>query len=273
MSVTSNPGRAADSGLPVGLYSISVRGLDVPDLLGWAGTSGVDFLHLRGGLRGFDLARRRTAELAAWRRAAARSGVPITGVTSDVDLADLYSTSAPVRAQAARDLRAVAEAGVELGAGWVRVLATRPFDPVPARGRESPVDCPLPIVAELHHPSWLSPHPAAAFNHLCASGRLALLADTAQLSAALASNGPEASKTLHGLFPYVQVAHLSDQGAGLDDPGHAIVAGQVARRLRAGTVVEVAVEWTGADRTRSECGRRYRTHAAWWRALYREVTP
>lgn len=279
MNMISNPGPHREPALPVGLYSISVRGLDLPDLLDWAATLGVSFVHLRGGRRGFDLARRGPAQLAAWHRAAIRSRVPITGVTSDVDLADLYSGSAAARAQATTELRAVAGAGTELGARWVRVLATQPLSgtptvtPLPAARPVTLEDCPLPVVAELHHPCWLAPRPAAALEGILGSGRLALLADTAQLSAALAANGSEAPQTLQRLFPHVSVAHLSDQGAGLDGIEHAVVARQVAHRLRVGSSVEVAVEWTGDTRTPAECARRYRSHTAWWRGLYREVTP
>lgn len=273
MNLTPKPERDRELGLPVGLYSISVRGLDVPDLLEWAATLGVEFVHLRGGRRGFDLAHRSPAELAAWRRAANRRRVPITGVTSDVDLADLYSGSTAVRTQAMKDLHAVAAAGTELGARWIRVLAARPFSDMPAPGVDSLVGCPLPVVAELHHSSWLSPQPATALADVLGSGLLALLADTAQLSAALTANGLETPEILRGLFPHVRVAHLSDQGAGLDDIGHAVVARQVAYRLRVGASVEVAVEWTGADRTRAECANRYRWHAAWWREMYRETIP
>lgn len=54
----------------VGLYSISVRGLNIPDLLVWAARANMPFIHLRGGPRGFDLARRTASALGEWRRQA-----------------------------------------------------------------------------------------------------------------------------------------------------------------------------------------------------------
>lgn len=43
----------------VGLYSISVRDMDVPDLLARAAGNDISFLHLGGGPRGVDLAPKR----------------------------------------------------------------------------------------------------------------------------------------------------------------------------------------------------------------------
>ncbi|MEV3951260.1 hypothetical protein AB0K57_26970 [Streptomyces halstedii] len=105
----------------IGLYSIGVRGLDVPELLEWAGAQNVPFVHLRGGPRGYDLARQSPQVLAHWRRRG-ESCVPVTGVTADLDLADLFAVSAPERARARAELELLVAAAAAVGAGWVRLL-------------------------------------------------------------------------------------------------------------------------------------------------------
>jgi sugar phosphate isomerase/epimerase len=252
----------------VGLYSISVRGFDVPELLAWAESADIPFIHLRGGPRGVDLAAQDRATVRRWRRAAART-VPITGVTADLDIADLVVAEGARRAAARAELDRLAETAAELDARWVRLLARTPPSPG-ERDRFGVAELPgvaLPLVVELHHPHWLLPGTLAALHQLLTrSPNLRLLADTAQLSTVLARSGDAVA--LGRLLAYAQVLHLSDNGSGLAASGHAAVA--AAAR---GRPVEVAVEWTGADRSPAACLARYRACVAWWQRLSARPVP
>ncbi|MFI1869387.1 phosphotransferase [Streptomyces jumonjinensis] len=246
---------------PVGLYSIGVRGLDVPALLDFARESGVGFVHLRGGPRGYDLAHRPAPVLDGWGRAAAEAGVPVTGVTADIDLADLLHPDPSVRHPARGELERLADAAVRLGSGWVRLLAARPpTTPEAWAGRALPAVA-VPLLAELHHPAWLT-HTALTALRPLLDGGLGLLADTAQLAPALPRAAGEA--VLARVFGAVRVLHLSDPGTGLDGSGPRDVAARVLARIRAGHPVETAFEWTGNPRTSAACLARYQHAVTWW---------
>ncbi|RBM21190.1 AP endonuclease [Streptomyces sp. PT12] len=251
--------------MPVGLYSISVRDVGVDDLLAWAATARIPFLHLRGGPRGYDIARRDPAELERWRRAAEAVNVPITGVTSDLDLADLIN-----RPAAHGELARLADGAVRLGAGWVRLLARHEPTAVHLAALPDAAVPPLPVdlLAELHHPGWLRGDAPAAFTQLmCRNDRLRLLADTAQLAAT------HDTEVWERLLPWARVLHLSDDGAGHDQRGRAAVALAAASHIRGGQRIEVAVEWTGSPRTPAECLARYRSALARWRHLAQRSDP
>lgn len=252
----------------VRLYSIGVRGLEVPDLLAWVHRHGLGFVHLRGGPRGFDLVRRETAELEWWRRAAA-ARAPITGVTADLDLADLHHSDPAHRARARRELQNLARATRAVGAHWVRLLAHKPLStPVTA-----PVDAGVPLLVELHHPTWweAAPH-RVLLDLLDGDPGVAGLADTAQLAHAQSVIGPDVGKRWEQVAARTQVLHLSDNGSGLN-PGHARIARSLARRIHTGQQVEVAVEWTGPDRTRAVCLRRHRALTRWWHHILEQERP
>ena len=178
----------------VGLYSIGVRGIDVPELLEWAGAQGVPFAHLRGGPRGYDLARQSPAVLAHWRRCA-EVFVPVTGVTADLDVADFFAPSAPERARAREGLECLAATAAVVGAGWVRLLGRAvPRDNCWRRclSVEVPAARGPPLV-ELHHPGWLAPSALDALEKLLGRWpRMRVLADTAQLATAMPSAGGHA---------------------------------------------------------------------------------
>ncbi|MBB1244929.1 AP endonuclease [Streptomyces durbertensis] len=249
----------------VGLYSIGVRGLDVPDLLEWARKSSVPFLHLRGGHRGFDLVNRDATTLRAWRRRV-RETVPITGVTADLDLTDLLTTDHAHRRQAAEELRRLSEAAAELGAGWIRLLARTPL------ARATPLALPqtaVPLLVEPHHPDWLTSTHLATLYELT-SGQVRLLADTAQLGATVQRAGESGQPALTWLLSRTEALHLSDDGTGLAaHPDASEVAARAACRIAAGQRIEVAVEWTGPDRSPATCLAKYRAAASWWNRLDR----
>ncbi|GII52816.1 hypothetical protein Pth03_12050 [Planotetraspora thailandica] len=225
----------------VGLYSISVRGFDVPSLLRWATATGIPFIHLRGGSRGYCLTSVDRSTLRSW-RPIIRDTVPVTGVTADVDLMDVLAR----RPESCEEVLRLAEAAAELGAKWLRLCARIPPAPGDARG-ELPTRA-VPLLIEPHHPGWLTPAGFAALPHV------RLLADTRQLAGQPTMLGPAVERA--------DVLHLSDQGEGLDT----IVANLAARRIAAGQSIEVAVEWTGPDRSPKACRDRYRSACAWWRA-------
>ncbi|MBX6382505.1 MAG: AP endonuclease [Microbispora sp.] len=233
--------------MEVGLYSISVRGFDVPALLGWAAAEGIPFVHLRGGLRGHPLVTYPLSTLREWRRITADT-VPITGVTADTDLADLLADDPEIRLRAGREVIRLAEAAAELGAGWLRLLSRTP--PQAGWARHEPPATAVSLLVEPHHPGWLVP---GAF---VSPPGMRLLADTRQLAGVSSSLARVAERT--------DVLHLSDDGRGFD--GSEPVADLVARRVAAGQRVEVAVEWTGADRSPRACLVRYRAAVAWWAA-------
>ncbi|GAA4203014.1 hypothetical protein GCM10022252_60010 [Streptosporangium oxazolinicum] len=259
----------------IGLYSISVRGLNVPDMLDWAASHDIPFVHLRGGPRGVDLASQSPATVWRWRKAAART-VPITGVTADVDLADLLTGDASARRRAAYDLEELAEAATILNARWVRLPARTPLtvDQL-ARGEKlrALADSVIPLLIEPHHPGWVFPATLRSLVDLVnACPRMGLLADTAQLAAAL----PKRDRFPAWLAPvldHTQVLHLSDPGTGLDAPGHAVIAALAAHRVHAGQNLEVALEWTGADRGPDECLARYHATVTWWERLTSALEP
>ncbi|WP_326644903.1 hypothetical protein OG884_11605 [Streptosporangium sp. NBC_01755] len=253
----------------IGLYSISVRGLTVPDMLNWAASHDIPFVHLRGGPRGVDLASQSSVTVWRWRKAAAQT-VPITGVTADVDLADLLTGDASARRRAAYDLEELAEAATILNARWVRLPARTPLtaDQL-AQGEKLRVlaDSVLPLLIEPHHPGWVSPatlRPLVDLVNACPKMRL--LADTAQLAAALPKRN-RFPAWLAPIFDHAQVLHLSDPGTGLDAPGQAVIAALAAYRIQAGQDLEVALEWTGPDRSPDECLARYHATATWWERL------
>ena len=247
----------------VGLYSISVREPDVTTLLSWAARHTIPFLHLRGGERGYDLLTQDAGKLRRWRDASIAT-VPITGVTTDTDLADLLDQRHTPRRQATEDVRRLADAAHALGAGWVRLLARRPLGLVPDGGLDH-VSTAVPLLVELHDPRWLTPgHHGALLRLLRAQPHLRLLADTAQLGRALARCGDRAEERLDQLGAWVDVLHLSGSGEGLADPGSERVADHIAGRVAGGQQVEVAVEWTGADRAPATALARYHDHSAWW---------
>ncbi|MFF7098053.1 AP endonuclease [Streptomyces rubradiris] len=250
----------------VGLYSIGVQGLSVPELLEWAAGQGVPFVHLRGGPRGCDLAAQSPDVLAQWRRAALR-WVPVTGVTADLDLADLFRLAAPERARARDALERLAAAAAALGAGWVRLLGrTVPQGPLlnAMLGSQLPA-ARLPLLVELHHPGWLAPEALDALEELLDRWpRLRLLADTAQLAAARPTADGGADAALERVLDFARVLHLSDDGTQADTAGRDLVAGQVRRRIAAGQDLEVAVEWTGQPRTPQACLDRYQEACHRW---------
>lgn len=252
----------------VGLYSIGVRGLEVPGLLTWAHRHGLGFVHLRGGPCGFDLTRRPPDAWERWRLAAAGT-VPITGVTADLDLADIHpAAAAPGRAR--RELEHLARAAAAVGAGWVRLLARHPVTtPVPA-----PVDLAVPVVIELHHPAWweAAPH-RVLLDLLDADPGIGVLADTAQLAHARTVHGPDMEKRWGAVADRVRVLHLSDNGTGATTGGHEQAARDLAARIHTGQRVEVAMEWTGPDRSRAVCLDRHRSLTRWWRTLCEQEIP
>ncbi|TQN28426.1 hypothetical protein FHX37_3771 [Haloactinospora alba] len=248
---------------PVGVYSISVRGFEVEDLLVWANENAIPFLHLRGGPRGVDLVNRSPGQLEHWRRVA-RHSVPVTGVTADVDLADLVTGDEPTRRAAWEQVRQLCAAAHRLGARWVRLLARAPL----TRAHALPSDpvlptASLPLLVELHHPRWLDPDAFTALVALMRRHRgVRLLADTAQLGAALAGGGDRGIAA--AVLDWSRVVHLSDDGTGLTHPEREEIATLAARRVAQGRAMEVALEWTGTDRSPRVCLDRYRSALAWW---------
>ncbi|MEU0103306.1 AP endonuclease [Streptomyces sp. NPDC006267] len=250
----------------IGLYSIGVRGLDVPELLEWAGAQNVPFVHLRGGPRGFELARQSPQVLARWRRCG-ESCVPVTGVTADLDLADLFAPPVPERARARTELELLAAAAAAIGARWVRLLGrTVPRGPLLAAMLTGELpQIQLPLLVELHHPGWLAPAALDALETLLERRpQIRVLADTAQLAAALFSAGSTGEAGLERVLDLSRVLHLSDDGSGRDAAGRALVAQRARDRIGSGQDIEVAVEWTGQPRTKQACLDRYREAGRWW---------
>ncbi|MFH0246103.1 AP endonuclease [Streptomyces sp. HK10] len=248
---------------PVGLYSIGVRGLRVPELLQWAGSESIPFVHLRGGPRGCDLTGQPRQTLHHWRHLARQAGVPVTGVTGDIDVGEVFAPSRTVRERARAELERLADAAAVLGAGWVRLLGrTVPRPPLPQEDMPAPA---VPVLVELHHPAWLTPAALETLHILLERRpRLRLLADIVQLAAALPSAGSQADAALERVLDATGVLHLSDDGAGLARPGRERVAALAAARIARGQDIEVAVEWTGQPRTPAACLARYQAARAWW---------
>jgi hypothetical protein len=189
--------------------------------------------------------------------------VPITGITADLDLAELLDGPPAARAAARVELRRLVEAATLLGAGWVRLLGrTEPAGTYRQALHDQPVpDMPVDLLVEPHHPAWLRPAGRAALTDLLSrTPRLRLLADTAQLAAAVQRPGDDTA--LAPLLARADVLHLSDDGTGLDE--HSQVAARAAARIAAGQRIEVAVEWTGTDRSSTTCLYRYGEARAWW---------
>lgn len=255
---------------PVGLYSIGIRGLDVGALLGLATANDVPFIHLRGGPRGYDLARQDNATLADWARQAG-SRVPVTMVTADLDLADFLPPGQRLR-RAHDELSRLAGAAAVLGARSVRLLV-----------RESPggrswgaLSIPglaarhgVNILVELHHPEWFTQPGVAAVRDLLGDRVAAgVLLDTAQFQDAISGGSPvNATACLDGLIPRTRAVHLSDNGAGFAGTGHRQAARAAWSAIRSGHHAEVAFEWTGGDRSPDACFARYQAARAWWQRL------
>ena len=104
-------------------------------------------MHLRGGPRGYDLARRQDATLSRWARHS-QASVPITLVTTDLDITQFQTTSQGYQ-HACTELERVGRASAILGAHAIRLLARDPVgDAVTLpdlRGRHG-----LAVVVELH---------------------------------------------------------------------------------------------------------------------------
>ena len=254
----------------VGLYSIGVRSIELEDLLLLAAAEQVPFLHVRGGPRGFDLASRDDATLDRWAHCA-RSSTPITMVTADLDLADFATPDPDARRRAHAELDRLGHAAAMLGARAIRLLARQMLDPLRWTGLSMPdlvARYGLTTLVELHDPAWFAAHTAASLaEYLNRTPRIALLMDTAQVHDAwLRSGNPDSvSGTVSMLVPYTRVVHLSDNGDGLTGAGHRIVA-QSFKRASHDSPVEIAFEWTGADRSPQGCLARYHSTVDWWHA-------
>ncbi len=254
----------------LGLYSIGIRSIALEDLLALAEAHQVPFLHLRGGPRGFDLARRDTATLGRW-ACRSRASTPITAVTADLDLVDFARPDTPAYRQASTELDRLGHASAVLGARAIRLLARRVLDQ-----RQWP-DLAVPnlvaryglmTLVELHDPAWFTaPTLASVTAYLDRASWLALLIDTSQVHRAwLRSDNPSSLfDDLSALVPQTRAVHVSDNGAGLTGTGHRMVA-QTFGHLGADHRVEIAFEWTGADRSPQGCLVQYRRAVQWWRS-------
>jgi hypothetical protein len=253
----------------IGLYSIGIRGVDLDDLLVLAATHQIPFLHLRGGPRGFDLARRDTGTLSRWARHS-RSSVPITAVTADLELADFLQQDELAHGQASAELHRLSRAAAVLGARTVRLLARRVLD----KQKWADLDVPdltgvygVTTLVELHDPAWFTTQTVASVAaHLEHLPSLALLIDSGQIdNAHLRSDNPAGlAAAVDTLRPYTRAVHLSDSGEGLTGPGHRYVT-QAFGHPSAADPNEIAFEWTGADRSMHGCLTRYHRAVAWWR--------
>lgn len=259
---------------PLGLYSIGVRGLDAGELLAAAARWRVPFVHLRGGPRGYNLARVPAARLAAWARQARDDGVPVTMVAADTDLAD-FTAPGTIRYQdAAHELAALAAAAAELGAHAVRLLARA----IPRDAEWETIAVPvgaapgITVLVELHDPQWLTPGATARLHGLLnQTPGLALLLDSAQIHDAWLRDPAVPWPTLLAeLAARAEVVHLSDRGDGLNGAGHRLAARAVRGTASSGHDAEAAFEWTGADRAPQACLARYRAAAAWWAMQWEE---
>jgi len=252
-----------DAQSPIGLYSIGIKNLTMPDLLSWAAAVDIPFVHLRGGLRGHRVLEQDRSELGRWREIA-QTTCPITLVTSDVTLNDLTSRDLSARTAARRLLEQTCDAASLLGARRVRVLADRPVETL-----DDSLHLPVgdvTVLIELHHASWWTAVGVAIASELVRAGpRVRLLADTAQAAAGFGSREPgEARALANRVIELSEVLHLSDDGSGLGASGHALLAA-AARTAEAD--IELGFEWTGEPRTAGACLRRYRAVRIWWRGL------
>ncbi|MDG4763321.1 hypothetical protein O7632_04240 [Solwaraspora sp. WMMD406] len=254
----------------VGLYSIGIRGIDLEDLLALAVAHEVPFLHLRGGPRGFDLARRDTVTLNRW-ACCSQASVPITVVTADLDLADFAQPGTQAYQQASAELDRLGHAAVVLRARAVRLLARH----VPDQRRWADLAVPdltarhgLTTLIELHAPAWFAAQTVASMvAYLGRAPWLALLMDTAQVHRAwLRSDSPDSlAAQVSALAPHTRAVHISDSGDQVPGAGYEIVA-KTFGHLDDDSPVEIAFEWTGADRSPQGCLDRYRRAVAWWRS-------
>jgi hypothetical protein len=247
----------------VGLYSIGIRGLDLTTVLTLAAEHQVPFLHLRGGPRGYDLARREDTTLSRWARHS-QASVPITLVTTDLDIAQFQLSSCCYQ-HACAELDRVGRASAVLGAHAVRLLARHPARDAVAgtvalpdlRGRHG-----LGVVVELHDPSWFTPGALIAVRAFCdAYPGVGLLVDSGQVHRAWSTLGALDDLVVAELVSRASVVHLCDNGSGLGGTGHHLLAAATAA---AGGAVEVGFEWTGPDRSPADCRARYRAAVSWW---------
>jgi hypothetical protein len=247
---------------PVGLYSIGIRGLDVTEILTLALAHQVPFVHLRGGPRGYDLARRGDTTLSRWARHS-RASVPITLVTTDLDIAQFQPTS-PSYQHARTELDRLSRASAILGAHAVRLLARHPVRDAVAgsvalpdlRERHG-----LAILVELHDPSWFTPGALIALRAFCdTAAGVGLLVDSGQVHRAWSALGALDGLVVAEVVARASVVHLCDNGSGLGGTGHHLLATATA----ASSAVEVGFEWTGPDRSPAACLARYRAAVSWW---------
>jgi hypothetical protein len=254
---------------PIGLYSIGIRGIDVPGLLALAAQHQVPFIHLRGGPNGYDISRRPRQTLVAWADQA-RETSPITIVTADLDLIDFLRHDHDAYVHATAELHRLAEATALVGAGSVRLIARR----VPEATQWSELAVPdlgpthgLTTLVELHDPSWFTPTVLSQLvEHRADAPVWALLVDSAQFHSGWHRHGDHVALAGLGLIAScTRVIHLSDDGAGLTGSGHGIMARSFAdAAARWWKDVEVAFEWTGVDRSVEVCLARYRGAVEWW---------
>jgi hypothetical protein len=256
----------------VGLYSIGVRGVRVPDLAVWAGRHEIPFLHLRGGARGAAAMRQTDHELDRWRTVAEMTA-PIRIVTTDITLEDLTAAATDRREAAERELRRAAETARRLGAGMIRILADTPR---PVGGRLPVPRLPehdISVLIEPHDASWWEPAGIDLLDDLSqADERIRLLADTAQAAALAGHSQANLSDLAEHVIALSRVVHLSDNGTGLSGFNHQLLAASAARAVARGQPLEIAFEWTGPDRTHPVCLARYRDACAWWHAAAARTT-
>lgn len=250
---------------PLGLYSIGIRPISVPDLLDMAAAHGVKFVHLRGGPRGYHLASQPHDQLRCWAQHATHT-VPVTAVTTDVDLADLVEDRTRPTALAELDRLAAAAALLASGSPTaLRVLARGPLPPrevVPGLVPQTAAS----IVIELHHPDWfVEPALSAVLELVEQSPGLGLLADSGQIHRAHSTHPAVTEATVRRIVDHAPVVHLADAGAGLEATGHRLVAKAARAAARHGWSGQVAFEWTGTDRRPQVCLARYDAAASWWR--------
>lgn len=254
-----------DASTPIGLYSIGIRGLSLPELLSFARVNQIPFLHLRGGPKGFDLAARPRATLTAW-AAQVRDAVPVTMVTSDADLADFLTGGSGTQRDAATGLERLAAAANLLGASAVRLLARRPLSARQCRQVVIPDLADrhgLRTLVEPHHADWFAPsNLPMACDQLIGGLGLGLLVDSAQVHQGWLVHGQDLQ--VSELVLRSRVVHLSDDGTGLNGTGHHLVANST---VSAGPNREIAVEWTGPDRSPQNCLDRYQRAVHWWNHL------
>lgn len=250
---------------PLGLYSIGIRPISVPDLLDMAAAHGVKFVHLRGGPRGYHLAAQTRDRLRCWALHVAHT-VPVTAVTTDVDLADLVEGCTRPTALAELDRLAAAAALLASGSPTaLRVLARAALPPTEVVPGLVPQTA-APIVIELHHPDWfVEPALSAVLELVEQSPGLGLLADSGQIHRAHSTHPAVDEATVRRIVDQARVVHLADAGAGLDAAGHRLLATAVRSEAGRGWPGQVAFEWTGPDRRPQVCLARYDAAASWWR--------